>query len=185
MVDLSNFYLDIIKDRLYIEKAGGIERRSAQSAMYKILEGLVLLLAPALSFSAEEIWQYMPHTKGHDTKSVSFNEMPEFDKAYENFDINKKYEKILLLREDAKKALEEARAKKIIGASLEAQVTIYCSDEAFEFVSSVKDELVTIFIASKVEIIKGKAPSDASKGENFEGKFKIVQKAGGQKCQRC
>jgi len=184
VVDMSNFYLDIIKDRLYIEDAHGQARRSAQSAMYKILEALVLMLSPAICFTAEEIWQYMPHTKDHDTGSVSFNEMPSYEGKYEDADLDEKWEKILALREDAKKALESARAAKVIGASLEAKVTIYCNDETFAFVDSIKADLPTIFIASKVDVVKGEN-ADAQQGEKFAGIAVAVEKAGGHKCERC
>ncbi|MBR2742770.1 MAG: isoleucine--tRNA ligase [Clostridia bacterium] len=184
VVDMSNFYLDIIKDRLYIEDTHGLARRSAQSAMYKILEALVLLLSPAICFTAEEIWQYMPHTKEHDTGSVSFNAMPSYTGIYEDAALEEKWEKILLLREDAKKALETARASKLIGASLEATVTIFCTDEAYDFVNSIKEDLPTIFIASHVHVEKGEN-KDAMPGEKFAGISVLVEKASGHKCERC
>ena len=126
----------------------------------------------------------MPHTKEHDTGSVSFNEMPSYSGQYEDAALEEKWEKILLLREDAKKALESARAAKIIGASLESEVTIFCNDESYEFVDSIKEDLPTIFIASHVHVEKGES-ADALPGEKFAGISVLVKKADGHKCERC
>ena len=125
----------------------------------------------------------MPHTKGHDTGSVSFNEMPSYDAKYEDAELMKKWDKLLSLREDVKKALENARNEKVIGASLEAHVTIYCNDETFAFVDSIKADLPTVFIASKVSVVKN---VDIEKSaEKFLGVAIEVEKAEGQKCERC
>jgi isoleucyl-tRNA synthetase len=110
--------------------------------------------------------------------------MPSYTGKYEDAALEEKWEKILLLREDAKKALESARAAKTIGASLEADVTIFCGDEAFGFVDSIKEDLPTIFIASHVHVQKGEN-KDAMAGEKFPGISVLVKKAEGHKCERC
>ncbi len=169
VVDMSNFYLDIIKDRLYCEDTTGKLRRSAQSAMYQILEALTLMLAPILSFTAEEIWASMPHTEGVSGESVNYNDIPEA-KACDGVDMEK-WSKILTLRDEAKKALEVERAEKKIGSSLDAKVVL-TRDEDYDFVKSVEGILPTAFLVSQVEVAKGE-PSCA------------VLAADGARCERC
>ena len=106
VVDLSNFYLDVIKDRTYCEKQDSAKRRSSQSAMYIILDALVRLIAPILSFTAEEIWGFMPHAEGSGAKSVFLTDMPVADKAFYDAALEEKWSKILMLRDDAAKALK-------------------------------------------------------------------------------
>lgn len=183
VVDLSNFYLDVLKDRLYTEKASGHKRRSAQSAMYIILNTLVRLLAPLLTYTAEEIWSYMPHLPGEDTGSVLFSDMPKYDQKYEDAQLEEKWERILAVRSDVLKALELARAQKLIGQSLAANAIVYAKKETFDFLSGIKDELPTIFITSQVELMPiENAPEDALTGEVVSVK---IETASGQKCERC
>jgi len=185
VVEMSNFYLDIIKDRLYIERADSLKRRSAQSAMYIILDTMTRLLAPSLAFTAEEIWQFMPHTAEHNGESVMFNDFPKTCPQYDNDGLDAKWERILNLREDVKKALEMARNDKIIGSSLEAKVTIGCDGDEYAFIESIKADLPTVFIVSDVETVKGSAGDGAYSGENFGGITVAVSRAEGQKCERC
>lgn len=182
VVDMSNFYLDVLKDRLYVEKSDSPSRRAAQTVIYTVLDAMTRMLAPILAFTAEEIWSYLPHTASHDKASVLFNEIPapsgnHYDEAF-----IEKWERIHALREDVKKALELARAAKVIGSSLEAKVTIICGGELFDFVKSVEPELATAFIVSQVVI--------ASEGEgeykgDIEGLSVTVSHADGEKCERC
>lgn len=183
VVDMSNVYLDVIKDRLYVEKAGSKERTSAQSAMYLILHALTRLLAPALCFTAEEIWGFMPHLASDDTESVLFNQMPKVEPAYHDQALEEKWEKILTIREDVKKALEMERAEKTIRASLEAKVTLYCDGELYDFAKSIEESLPTIFIVSQVAICKSEG--EGFHGESCEGLIVKVTKAEGEKCERC
>lgn len=174
VIDMSNFYLDIIKDRLYCEKEDSELRRAAQTAMYRILSAVARLAAPIISFTAEEIWQFMPHTSADDTESVFLNQMPEksgieFSKAF-----IEKWNFIYAARESANKALEDARNEKIIGKSLEAKIIIKSSEADFERYSDLAKQLTEILIVSDVEIEK-------NDGETvFE-----VAKAEGGKCERC
>ncbi len=181
VVDLSNFYLDVLKDRLYVEKADSVTRRAAQTAIYRILNVLTRLLAPILAFTAEEIWSYLPHSGEEDARSVLFNEIPESsavkDKAFMD-----KWNAIHAVRDDVQKALETARTAKIIGGSLDAKVTLYCKGETLDFVKSVEELLPPVLIVSQVEI------ADAGEGAftgAVSGLSVTVAHADGEKCARC
>ncbi len=185
VVDMSNFYLDVIKDRLYTQKKTSVERRSAQTAMYMILDALVKLLAPVLCFTTEEIWSMMPHKKADDLESVMFNDFPVYNEAYVNADMEAKFDKILKIRTDVSKALEMARNDKVIGHSLNANVELYTSGELYTFLKEIEDELSTIFIVSKASITEGDISDATFTGEEYpELKIKVSQ-APGEKCERC
>ena len=174
VVDMSNFYLDILKDRLYCEKEDGKSRRAAQTAMYTILSGLTRLIAPILSFTADEIWQELPKKEGDDKRHVVFNSMPEptgisVDTA--------KWDKIHAIRDDVLVALEKKRNEKVIGKSLEAKVVLYTKDD----LSDILPELDKAFIVSQVEIGEGEGEFSG----NVEGLSVTVLKAEGEKCARC
>ena len=182
VIDMSNYYLDVIKDRLYCDKAGSLSRRSAQTAIYKILSAIARLVAPILSFTADEIWGFMPHTEGDVPDSIFLNDMPVKSGLKADSAFTEKWALISAVREDAKKALELKRADKVIGASLEASVTIY-SDTMLDAVKALTDELKTALIVSEV-----KAETGADKGEfkgDLEGVSFTVSKAQGEKCERC
>lgn len=182
VVDMSNFYLDIIKDRLYCELKDGVKRRAAQTAMFIILDAFTRLIAPILSFTSEEIWSAMPHRKSDDVKSVFYNDM------YFSVDVNcdegfyEKWNEIHSIRNVVKKALEEKRAMKVIGSSLDAKVILYCDDNNYDFVNGVSNQLSTAFLVSMVEVKR-----------NGEGEYKFdslgisvdVEKSRGNKCERC
>ena len=182
VVDMSNFYLDVIKDRLYTSKAGSVERRAAQTVMYEILDVLVRMLTPMLAFTTEEIWEYMPHRKSHDKESILLNEWPVLNEKYIDEKLEEKWGKILAIRSDVSKALEVARADKVIGQSLNAKVKLFADEKNFAFLEGIKDELVMIFIVSVVEVEKGSA--GLAKGELTGLEIK-VEKAPGEKCERC
>lgn len=174
VIDMSNFYLDIIKDRLYCEKEDSELRRAAQTAMYRILSAVARLAAPIISFTAEEIWQFMPHTSADDTESVFLNQMPEKSGIEFSEAFIEKWNFIYAARESANKALEDARNEKVIGKSLEAKIIIKSSEADFGRYSDLAKQLTEILIVSDVEIEK-------NDGETvFE-----VAKAEGGKCERC
>ncbi len=180
VLDMSNFYLDVLKDRLYVENKNSVTRRAAQTVIYRILDTLTLLVAPILAFTSDEIWQFMPHSADRDARNVMFNDMPE---ATDNVDAEllARWEKIHAVRDDVKKALELARAEKVIGASLDASVTIFADGEAYEFLTSISDILPGVLIVSDLAINKG------GEGE-FKGEqdFTVtVKHAEGKKCARC
>lgn len=174
-IDLSNFYLDILKDRLYVEKADSESRRAAQTVIYNILRTMTLYLAPVISFTAEEIWGYLPRSSEDDAASVFFNQMPEKSGVVSDEEFIERWEKIDELRDVVNKALEEARAQKLIGKSLEAKVTLKCGRDCYDFTKSVEGELVAAFIVSAVEVEKSE----------FDGVEVKVEVAPGQKCERC
>lgn len=181
VVDMSNFYFDVLKDRLYTSVATSKTRRAAQTVLYKILDSLTLLLTPILAFTADEIWQFMPHDSSRNAESPLFNEIPnadfiETDEAFMN-----KWEKIHQVRVDVQKALELARNEKRIGKSLEAKVTLGATGELYDFLKSVESELPEIFITSAVEVVE--AAQDFA-GE-VEGLTVAVSNAEGGKCERC
>ncbi len=178
VVDMSNFYLDILKDRLYIERDDSKTRRAAQSTIYTILTTITLLVSPILAFTSEEIWKHLPRSKDYNYESVLFNEIPEsIDVSFSDSE-KAKWGKLLAIRDDAKKALELARNDKLIGASLEAKVAIGASGEYYDFYKSVEDILPKILITSEVEVKEDEALS----GETISIE---VTKASGQKCERC
>ncbi len=182
VVDLSNFYLDVLKDRLYVEKADSVSRRAAQTVIYRILNTLTRLLAPILAFTSEEIWSFMPHGAGDDARSVLLNEIPSGNTMEADPAFTEKWDRIHALRDDVQKALESARTAKIIGGSLDARVTLYCDEQASAFVESVKDLLPAVLIVSKVDIVCG-GQGDYT-GE-FAGVSVSVAHADGGKCCRC
>ena len=174
-IDLSNFYLDILKDRLYVEKADSESRRAAQTVIYNILRSMTLYLAPVISFTAEEIWGYMPRGEKDDSESVFFNKMPEKSGVFADEAFMEKWEKIDELRDIVNKALEEARGQKLIGKSLEAKVTLNCGRDWYDFAKSVESDLVSAFIVSAVDVEKSE----------FDGVDVKVEVAPGEKCERC
>ncbi len=175
-VDMSNFYLDILKDRLYVEKADSVSRRAAQTTIYKILKTLTLLIAPALSFTAEEVWKYIPKTEGDDAESIFLNEIPKAAHIEYDAQFMSKWERIRELRDIANRALEDARGAKIIGKSLEAKVILKCGGENLSFAKSVESELAAAFIVSAVEI------EDNGSDSEIAAEIKV---ADGGKCERC
>ncbi len=184
IVDMSNFYLDVIKDRLYAEKADSRERRAAQTVMYKVLDALVRLLAPVLAFTSEEIWQSMPHTDNDKTEYAILNDMPKptpelYDDVFES-----KWDRLMLAKADVAKALEEARGAKIIGKSLGAAVEIFADDSYYELLKEMETELSTYFITSGAKVSDiSEAPADLAAGET--GIKVKVSVASGAECERC
>ena len=178
VIDMSNFYMDVIKDRLYC--ADEHARRCAQTALYRILVDFTKLVAPILCFTAQEIWSYIPKLEGMQ-EYVCWERMPEA-KSDEDAAFDAKWAKIIAVRDDVKKALEQARADKTIGSSLEAAVTLYCSDEMYDFLNAIPmDELADLMIVSHVDLVKGEG---GVKGLT-EGLGMSVAHAAGNKCLRC
>ncbi|MDD6308658.1 MAG: isoleucine--tRNA ligase [Clostridia bacterium] len=184
VVDMSNFYLDIIKDRLYIEKPDSQKRRAAQTVMFKVLDAIVRLLAPVLVYTSEEIWKFMPHCEGDDTRSVVYNDMPKPSEVVYEEAFIEKWDKLLAVRADVSKALEKARAEKKIGNSVSAGVILYVSADMKEFLQSFGNELATLFIVSSVEVVEGAQAEDAMQGET-EGLAVSITTPAGEKCERC
>ena len=184
-VEMSSFYLDIIKDRLYCDAADSPSRRSAQSTIFIILDGLVRMIAPILAFTSEEIWAAMPHRKTDDSSSVLFNQIPQSDPAYAFAPgQEERWNNLLALRNDVNKALEMARAEKIVGKPLDAEITLTVGKAAESAFSSMKDEdFAHLFIVSKVNVRYGEG--DGYEGEEFPGVTVGVSPCEAPKCARC
>lgn len=181
VVDMSNFYFDVLKDRLYTSASTSKTRRAAQTVLYKVLDALTLLMTPILAFTADEIWKAMPHDSSRNPESPLFNEIPKPEFIEADAEFMNKWERIHSVREDVQKALELARNEKKIGKSLEAKVTLFADGELLEFLNSVADSLAEIFIVSDVEVVDGKGDFAG----NVEGLSVSVSKAEGEKCERC
>ena len=190
VVTLSSLYLDIIKDRLYCDGADSAARRSAQSALWIILDAMTKVFAPILAFTCDEIWLQMPHRDGDDGRNVLLNQMskPYADYALSDAEMAV-WETALRVRSDVNGVLETARADKRIGKSLEAHVALIAGDEdakaALDAVKSV--DLPEIFIVSNVSTNET-APAEGAvvgQGVNFPGLTVAVPEAKGTKCPRC
>ena len=171
---LSSFYLDIVKDRLYCEAADSAERRSAQTALYLTLSTLAKLFAPILAFTCDEIWLAMPHTAEDDARNVVLNDMNKPFTAYAlDAETMARWEHIIEVRTAVNGALEEARASKVIGKSLEADVHLTVPEGDVFLADENPAALADLFIVSKVELTVG-------------GELAVkVENAAGTKCPRC
>ena len=173
-VDLSKLYIDITKDRSYVEAPTSKTRRAVQTAMYTVLSMITRILAPLLTFTADEIWRAMPHVASEDARSVLLNDIPTYDESLTFPEIKAHWDHLFELRDDVMKELETARANKLIGKSLEAQLHIAASGEQYAVLDSFRDQLAAIFIVSAVSL------------ESGEGDMKVtVEPASGEKCDRC
>ncbi len=183
--ELSKLYIDITKDRVYTEKADSEARRAAQTAMYFVLSGMIRLLAPVLAFTAEEMWQAIPHLEADRTESVYLNDMPQYNEALVFADVRARYDRLFEMRDDVMKALELARAEKLVGKSLEAKITLYTKDaEMMALLEDFGKELCTVFIVSGIALSGEDAPADAHT-EGLSGVGVLVETADGCKCDRC
>jgi isoleucyl-tRNA synthetase len=183
VVDMSAFYLDILKDRMYTAKADSQARRSGQTAMYEILSVMIKLMAPILTFTAEECWGYL----AKDGKSVHLQDFPEVNPAWINVELDERWSQLMDIRGEILKHLEMARKEKTIGHSLDALVELYASGKVYTLLKAFEDRLDDICIVSAVHILNENAevPADAVAVEIPE-KFHIrIGKAAGEKCPRC
>ena len=184
VVELSSFYLDILKDRLYCEEATGLRRRSAQTALYLIVDAMAKIFSPILAFTCDEIWQAMPHLANDDQRNILLNQMPadmsEYVLSQETMD---KWAIVMKLRQDVNGILEKARADKRIGKALEAHVTVY-GDEA---VKNATDDLnmAEICIVSSCVWAPAEEGAEVGTGVNLPGLTIGVSEAKGEKCPRC
>ena len=183
VLDLSSFYLDIIKDRLYTSPAKSTARRSAQTAMNEILEVLVRLMAPLLSFTADEIWQHM--NQGHRPQSVHADLFVSPKEAYRDLDLATRWEDIIMVRKEVTKALEIARKEKEIGHPLDASVTLGLSPELMEKLKTYRDQLRSIFIVSSATIVEIDQLEGGLESEQVPGLKIKVGPSQDQKCERC
>ena len=193
-VDLSALYLDIIKDRLYCELKGGRERRSAQSAMHTIAQGLIKTMAPVLSFTAEEAWGHLTGTVGQGGSSVFMESMPETGRFCLTQQESDFWDRIWPIRAEITKALELARRQKRIGLALDARVLVELPSDYLKGLDlaglDVAECLKMITIVSQLEIaeeLEGSAAADANlwASEDIDGLKVLVAPARGKKCDRC
>ena len=190
VVELSSFYLDILKDRLYCESRNGLKRRSAQTALYLIVDAMARMFAPILPFTCDEIWQAMPHRAGDDARNVVLNEMVQPYEAYAlDAQAMARWDTLIALRSDVNGVLEQARADKRIGKALEAHVALCARDEAAaKALETVKDmDLTALLLVSDV-ILTDDDPDAANvtgSGTAFPGLRIEVRNAEGVKCPRC
>ncbi len=183
VLDLSSFYLDIIKDRLYTSPEKSVARRSAQTAMNEILEVLVRLMAPILSFTADELWQYM---KGKERQmSVHADLFVPVSDSYKDAELTGRWENIIAVRKEVTKALELARKGKEIGHSLDASVTLGLPSELMEKLSPYQDQLRYIFIVSSVDMVETNGIEDGLESETIPGLRIKVSPSSDPKCERC
>ena len=183
VVDMSNFYLDIIKDRLYC--GDDADRAAAQTALYQILDGMTRMLAPMLAFTSEEIWAAMPHAKADEASCVLLNDIPDYNEQLcLSPELSAQWDKVIALRTDVNKALEAARGQKLVGKSLDAEVTLYLTAEGKEaFDAMGQHDLAAVCIVSKVTVVEGEGQGVA--GENFPGVTIAVAPSQAPKCSRC
>ncbi len=182
-MDLSSFYLDIIKDRLYTSPEASVPRRSAQTAMNEILEVLVRLMAPVLSFTADEIWQYM---NGDDRPlSVHADLFRPVNDAYEDPELANRWEVIIALRKEVTKVLELSRKEGNIGHPLDASVTIGLDPRLMEKLIPYQDQLRSIFIVSSVNIVEIDRLDSGLESENMPGLRVTAAPSSDPKCERC
>ena len=190
VVELSNFYLDIIKDRLYCSGRNSLERRSAQTALFLILDTLTKMFAPILAFTCDEIWLSMPHRAEDDARNVVLNEMnkPFAEYALDDSEMAR-WDALISVRNDVNGVLEKARADKRIGKPLEASVTLRASGESKAVLDKVSDmNLKELLIVSECLIAEDDAADEAAvtaSGSYNPGLTVSVREAAGTKCPRC
>ena len=182
-VDLSSFYLDILKDRLYTSGPASSDRRAAQTVLEQTISALIRLMAPILSFTAEELWTYLPEAS-RPTSSVHLSSFPDPDPAALDDELAARWDRLIQVRAEVARPLEKARAEKIIGSSLEAHVTLYAGPGLFSFLHDHEGQLATLFIVSGVGLARheGRPPSANSTSQDLAV---VVSRAEGSKCARC
>ncbi|HKS33525.1 MAG TPA: isoleucine--tRNA ligase [Enterobacteriaceae bacterium] len=184
-VEMGSFYLDIIKDRQYTAKADGLARRSCQTALYHIAEALVRWMAPIMSFTADEIWGYLP---GDREKYVFTGEWYTglFGLATTEPMNDAFWDELLKVRGEVNKVIEQARADKHVGGSLEAAVTLYAEPELAAKLTALGDELRFVLLTSGAQVADyAQAPADAQQSDLLKGLKVTLSKAEGEKCPRC
>lgn len=187
VVDLSSFYLDVTKDALYCSYPSSRERRGIQTVLYEMVNVLARLLAPVLSFTAEEVWGYLPRAK-EQFFSVHLAPWPQVDGRCLDQELEAKWEQILKIREEITRALEVARKEKVIGPSTEAFVSLYPeNEETAAFLREIEADLATILIVSGVKVYETwvAAPGGSLSAENTFAMKILIQRAPGRKCTRC
>jgi isoleucyl-tRNA synthetase len=183
-VDLSALYLDVLKDRLYTSKASSSARRSAQTAMMTLLDAMVRLLAPILSFTAEEVWLALPVWPGK-AESVHLTQLPEVNDAWLMPELAEKWKTLIAIKGEVAKAIETARQNKVVGHSLDAAVLIDAPENLRVLLETHREDLRALLIVSDVRIVDEKAIGEAFRSSEIAGLAVSVGRATGEKCPRC
>jgi len=185
VVDLSTFYLDVTKDLIYCEAAGDPRRRAAQGVMHRLLMGLTRLMAPVLSFTADEVWEHMPEGWAREA-SVHLADFPEVEQGLLDDDLAARWERFRRVRGEGTRVLEAARRDGTIGHSLEGRVTLYADADLADFLRPYEAGLATLFITSAAAVRPiAEAPPEAVDGVEVKGLKVAVDRAPGEKCARC
>jgi isoleucyl-tRNA synthetase len=183
-VDLSAFYLDVLKDRLYTSPAASAERRCAQTVMHAVLDALVRIMAPILPFTAEEIWRYMPAVHEKES-SIHLALYPAIKPEWIDPALAEEWQTLLSVRSEVTRALEEARVQKQIGHPLDARVMISADDVLYRLLLSYQEDLRPLFIVSQIFLLESQPLSPAYISQEIAGLSIQVSPAEGVKCERC
>jgi isoleucyl-tRNA synthetase len=184
VVDLSAIYLDVLKDVLYVQAPGDYQRKSAQSAIFEVLRCLTTLMAPILSFTAEEIWEHLPPWEGK-ASSVHLAPFPEAPSHWKDEELAERWEMWLKVRGEVTKALEAARRAKVIGLALDAKVTLDIPPKLRDKFEPYRESLEELFIVSKLDLMDLTPGADVMESTEIEGLRVKVERAPGAKCSRC
>jgi len=183
-VDLSALYLDVLKDRLYTNKADSAIRRSGQTAMFIILDAMTRLLAPILTFTSEEVWSAMPAWNNKE-ESVHLAQFPQVDDTFFNEELGERWKAMIDAKSEIAKAIEQARKEKTIGHSLDARITIAAPQKLRELILAHLEDMRSLMIVSQLQVADEKDIASPFKSTEIEGLVVGVEKARGSKCERC
>jgi len=184
VVDMGGIYLDILKDRLYTTQADSLARRSAQTAMYHIIEAAVRWMAPILSFTADEIWRHIPGERGESVFLETWYEGLFSLDAEDSFDRGL-WERVFAVRAAVGKQLEALRGSRTIGSSLDAEVDLYCDQALYEALSKLEDELRFVLITSYARLQPASGKPEQAAATDVEGLSVEVRASQHPKCSRC
>ena len=184
MIELGGFYLDVIKDRQYTTQTDSLARRSTQTAMYHILEMLSRLIAPILSFTADEIWQNIPGERAESVFLTDFADaVAEFPES-SNFS-DESWQKLMAVKTAVNKELESKRAEKIVGSGLSAEVDLFCDENLASLLNRLEEELRFVLIVSRASVNSMESANGAAVETEVEGLKMTVSASGYPKCDRC
>jgi isoleucyl-tRNA synthetase len=184
-VDMSSVYLDVLKDRLYIQGTDSTARRAAQTVLYELTRRMAQLVAPILCHTAEEVWQFLPK-KQNDDWSVHLTDWPEVEQAYLDEELHQRWEFLLETREEVYRVIEKLRKEKELGGTLEAGVTLFAEDTVREKLSSDAELLKKLLIVSELDISPAaERPETAVSAQDMSDLWTEVHRAPGDKCERC
>ena len=183
-VDLSALYLDVLKDRLYTSKAASLSRRSAQTAVMEVLEAMVRLLAPILTFTAEEVWLALPAYPGK-AESVHLTQFPEVNGALLQPELAEKWKTLIAVKGEAAKAIETARQNKVLGHSLDAAVAVAAPEKLRPLLETHMEDLRALLIVSDLCVVDEQGIGEAYRSAEIPGLLVGVSRAKGAKCNRC